>query len=145
MTAKILDAVDAVVTALNAGTFSQTFTAVDAVLPSFKLDELDSLTVSVVPKSEEATNRDRGSTQRDHGIDVGIIKKLAKFTTDAADKTAMRALLTFVEEIQNALLRVKFGTARCVAVTNEPIYDPAKLREDRLFMSVVTGTFRETS
>ena len=57
----VVDVADAVVTALNAGSFSQPFTAERAYLPCYELDDIKQLRVTVVPKTVEMQASTRNS------------------------------------------------------------------------------------
>jgi hypothetical protein len=72
----ITDIADAVVASLNAGTFSEPFTAERLHQPSFELADLQTLRVSVVPKSLEIRNASRQHSFFDCTIDVGLQQKV---------------------------------------------------------------------
>ena len=72
----ITDIADAVTTSLNAGTFIEDFTAERLHQPSFELPELQTLRVSVVPKSVEIRNATRQHSFFDCAVDVGIQQKI---------------------------------------------------------------------
>ena len=67
---------DATVEALNAGSFSQEFTARRYYQPVFALPEMQELHVSVVPKSLEIFAGARHQNQHDYAIDIGVQKKV---------------------------------------------------------------------
>jgi len=137
------DIADAVTAELNAapdGTFSQTMTAERTVLPESELPELADLKVSVVPKSVEITGSTRSASQYDIAIDIGVQKKLGK-DLDAE----VAALGTLVDEIADYLRKRQLDQtpyAVWVRITNDPIYAPEHLAEQRVFTSVLTVTYR---
>lgn len=139
----IIDIAEAVATELNAaesGTFSQAFTAQRKVIPAYKLEELDGLKVSVVPKAIEITAATRIGGQHDFAMDIGIQKRVGR-DVDADVQT----LIVLVDEIAEYLRKRSLSGApwatwlRCV---NDPIYVPEHLTEDRTFTSVLTLTYR---
>jgi hypothetical protein len=136
----MVDIADAVVSQLNAGSFSKAFTATRGYLPRFDLEEMGDLRVTVVPKSVEISTASRSGHQHDYGIDVAIQRKLEQ--EDAAE---IDPLMDLVEEIADQFRGSALPTdpqASCVGVANAPVYAQEHMREDRLFTSVLTLTFR---
>ena len=137
--ATIVDIADAVVSAINSGTFSKPVTAVRHYQPTFELSEMSNLRVSVVPRSVVITALDRGRDSVDYQIDVAVQQK-TDMTTAALD-----ALMVLVQELADYFRRqplAGFPLAYCVEVKNEPVYAIEHLDELRLFTSVLTFTFR---
>jgi hypothetical protein len=137
--AVILDIADAVVTQINAATFSQPVTAVRHFQPKFELSEMTELKVSVVPRSLASKSLDRSRDSFDYQIDVAVQQK-----TDMS-QAALDALMTLVEEIADHFRTqplTGYPNARCTEVKNEPVYALEHLDEFRQFTSVVTLTFR---
>jgi len=147
MAAVVLDIADAVVTALNAASLSQSFTAERAYVPIHELQDLADLKVSVVAASLSGTMLDRALLYLfDYVIDIGIQKTIGLGgMTDAEINTAADPLTILVQEILD-LFRgtplTAYPQARCVAVENRPIYVPLHIDEKRVFTSVVSLTFR---
>jgi hypothetical protein len=137
--ATIIQIADAVVAQLNAATFSQPLTAARHYAPSFKLPDMKTLHVSVVPRGISSTSLDRSRDTFSYEIDVAVQKK-----TDGEQPT-LDALMTLVEEIGDHF-RVgplaSFPGARCLDVKNSPVFSPEHLDEFRQFTSVLTLTFR---
>jgi hypothetical protein len=136
----IIQIADALVAELNAGTFSQTFTAERAYVPRFNLEEMAELRVTVVPKGVEITGGTRAKSVHDYRIDIGVQKKL-----DSDDLAGVDALMAFVEEIADYLrFRRLEGApeAHWLGIENGPIYVTGHLHEMRLFTSVLTVTYR---
>ena len=136
----IADAVAAELNGADSGTFSEAFTAERRVLPQFDLEDLADLKVSVVPKAVEITGATRSACQYDVAVDIGIQKKLG---TDLDAEVA--ALGTVVDEIADFLKRRALAAtpwAIWVAASNDPVYAPAHLAEQRAFTSVLTVTYR---
>ena len=135
-----LSIADAVVTELNGHAFSQGFTATRAVLPSYTLADLEDLTITVVPKGVEISKATRARFANDIQVDIGVQKKIE---TNA--ETEAVALLPLVDEIVAFMSgRALEGApgASWVAIENDPIYSPSHLVSQRVFMSVVTCTYR---
>jgi len=139
--AVLLDVADAVVAELNGHTFAQGFTAVRTYVPQYELSEMNTLHVTVVPKSRTKTAAGRVPRTSEHTIDVAVQKKLAGEGTVDADP-----LMGLVEEI-DAFFDIgkrlaSYPNAVCVAVTNQPIFAPDHLEQMRQFTSVLSITFR---
>lgn len=136
--ALIADIADAVVTELNAGSFSVPFTAERLYRPDFELPDMKDLRVSVVPHGLEMSTAGRALSQHDVQIDLAVQKKL-----DAADNAEIDALMGLVEELAE-FLRTKrqFGDAVWVRTENSPVYSQEHLGELRQFTSVLTATLR---
>jgi hypothetical protein len=138
--ALVTDIADAVVAELASGSFSESFTPQRRVLPEHELAELNDLQVTVVPRGAEITGASRTLSQHDVQIDVGIQKKIGRDTdTDVA------SLLGLVDEIAAFLKRRPLQAtpqAVWVRTTNEPVYSPDHLAEQRTFTSVLTLTYR---
>lgn len=131
---------DAVVEALNDGSFGQELSAERHYQPVFDLPEMADLHVSVVPKGVEVLASSRNQNQHDYAIDVGVQQKVA---SDAeAD-----ALMTLAEKIADhfRLGRVQVdgvGSVPVLKVATEPVFAPEHLTEKRLFTSIITLIFR---
>ena len=139
--ALLTDIADDLVAVLNAGTFSQPFTARRAYRPVFDLQEMKELHVTVVPKGIEMATAGRGLVQDDVQIDVAVQKKLA-----AADDSEIDELMGLVQEIAEFVrAKGKFADATWVKTENVPIYSQEHLGELRQFTSVITFLFRVVS
>jgi len=138
--AVILEIADAVVAELNGTSFSVPFTAVRRYQPKFDLMEMQTLHVSVVPRSLLAAKSvDRNKASVDYLIDVGVQQK-----TDMS-QAALDGLMALVEEIAahfEGKPLAGYAAARCMVVKNEPVYFPDHLEQLRQFTSVLTLTFR---
>jgi len=138
----VVEVADAVVTALNAATLSQSFTATRLYILVDELKNFTSLRVSVIPQAMEVTNISRDESQEIYRIDIAIQKKL----TDADDKDEVDTMMLLVEEVCDLLIRTRpSGHPAAIArnFENDPIYSDEHLRELRQFTSVVTFIFRE--
>lgn len=136
--ATIIQIADAVVAQLNSATFSQPITATRHYAPSYKLPDMKTLHVTVVPRGISSTSLDRNRDMFSYEIDVAVQKK-----TDG-DQATLDALMTLVEEIADHLrvgTLASFPNARCMDVKNSPVFSPEHLDEFRQFTSVLTITF----
>lgn len=134
----ITDIADAVTASLNAGTFTETFTAERLHQPSFELTDLQTLRVSVVPKSQEIRNASRQHSFFDCTVDVGIQQKVD-------DDSRVDELLAFAEEIADHL-RLKrltdYPLAAWMAIEHDPVVASEHLDQHRQLTSVLSVTYR---
>ena len=138
--AVITDITDAVVASLNSGSFSRPFTAQRRYQPSFELPEMQTLQVSVVPKSVSITKATRDSGYFDFAIDIGVQKKV---NTEALAE--IDALMTLMDEIADRLRLTRLDgapQAAWLSIQHEPIFAPEHLDQLRQFTSVLTVTYR---
>ncbi len=136
----ILTIADAVVASLNAGNFSLPFEAQRQYQPVFGLPELETLRVSVVPKSVTIAIAARDSSYFDCAIDIGVQQKV-----NPDQPGEMDALLGLVEEIADHLRMQRldgFPSAAWLALENNPLFAPEHLQQERVFTSVLTVTYR---
>jgi hypothetical protein len=119
------DIADAVVTALNAASLVQTFTASRHFLPVIERDELSTLTVSVAPAAWDVSLLDRSSSENEYAVDIGVQKQFTS-ATRATINTELDPLMTFMEAIADLFHRNLIGDTgtRCRRVTNDPIFSP---------------------
>jgi hypothetical protein len=138
--AVITDIAEAVAAEINAGSFSQPVDAKREYLPHFDLEDMQTLRVTVVPKSVTTLPGGRGHNQHDYAIDVAVQKKL-----ETADNAEIDALMTLVDEVGDHF-RFKrlssFPNAMWLKTENQPVYAQEHLQEMRQFTSVLTLTFR---
>jgi hypothetical protein len=137
---------DAVVDRLNAGSFSMAVTAVRHHQPTFDLADLETLRVSVVPRSLTVIGASRRQSQYDALIDIGVQKRLAPAPGSAGDEDAeIDALLDLVEELADHLRFERLPTvpeAVWVGVAQEPVVAAEHLEQHRQFTSILTVTYR---
>jgi len=137
----ITEIADAVVAALNSGTFSQPFTAQRLYVPNFDLKDMKDLHVSVVPRGVELSTASRSLLQHDVQIDVAVQKKLPADT--AGDMAVTDELMGLTQEIADFLRNVgNFGDAQWVKTENKPVYSSEHLEQLRQFSSVLILTLR---
>jgi hypothetical protein len=139
MPAAIVQLADAVVADLNAATFSQPFTAQRSYLPRWKLEELATIRVTVVPKDDMGERASRAQWQEDYQLDVAIQQRLG------ANETAqMDALVLLGQELADYFKsRNPAGDlATLVAVAFAPLFDPDHLEKHKTLTTVLNLTFR---
>jgi len=138
--ALILDIADEVVAELNGTAFSMPFTAKRAYVPRFDLKDMATLRVTVVPKGLDISTASRSGHRHDYRIDIGVQRKF-----EGEEPSELDPLMDLVEEIADHFRGAVLETdpeAACIGVENGPIYAQEHMREDRLFTSILTLTFR---
>lgn len=139
----IAAAVAAELAGAPAGTFPEGFEAVLRVLPEFALADLARLCVSVVPRSVRITAADRTESFREIAVDIGIQRKLgSNLNAEVADLGDLADRLgAYLERRPLA----QAPQARWTGLTQDPLYAPVHLAEERVFTSVITVTYRVRS
>jgi hypothetical protein len=138
--AVITDIADAIVTELNAATFSQPVTAVRHYLPQFELKEMHTLHVTVVPKGVVLASSDRSRSQGDYSIDVAVQQKIT-----TGNNAELDALTDLTEEIADHLRGRRLSSypnAAWLKTEQSVLYAQEHLGELRQFTSVLTFTYR---
>lgn len=138
MAADIINVADAIVTELNATSFSQPFTAARGYLPTFDLAEMNELKVTVVSKEDDGKLDTRSQSSHDYAIDIGIQKK-----PPGIENADLDPLMLLVQEIADDFLFGKQAAgATLIAPTVRILYLQEHLQKLRQFTSVVTLTFK---
>ena len=137
---RIEEIADAIVAELNAGSFGQTLGAERAYQPTFDLQEMKDLRVTVVPKSITTAVASRADDQVDFAIDIGIQKKLGSDADTEAD--VLMALVTEIAAFLNRRPLTAAPDVTWVSAANEPIFSPEHFEQLRQFTSVLTVTYR---
>jgi hypothetical protein len=125
---------DAVVTELNAGGFSQAFTAARHYLPKFDLKDTAALVVAVAPRSFSTEIVARERDEETLGVDIGVLKRLSSEAASEIDP-----LVNLVQELKDRF-RAKSITspaAVCTEIVIDPLYDLEVLDQKRQFGSVL--------
>lgn len=135
---QIIDLADAIVTDLNAHSFSRSFTAERGYLPTYELTELTSLKVAVVPNQDEGKLDTRHLSVHEYTIDIGIQIKPKDITNDSLDPYSY-----LTQEIVDYFQFGKqpSGTS-LVSPRTRVLYLQEHLHKFRQFTSVVTLTFK---
>jgi len=98
MSERLQDLTEAVVDRINAGSYSQSFTATRAYFARMELKDVETLTVTVTPSGDVAEVVNRNETGHTMAVDVGIRKKVNDVDNDTLDPLA-----DLVEEIKTQL------------------------------------------
>lgn len=132
---------DAVVSALNGASLSQSFTATRKYRPPKDLKDIETLTVLVVPGGIGRELAARNLKSELHRVDVAVMKQV-----DPSDNDAMDPLVYLVEEITDLFLIADrlsgYTSALCVQADNDPAWNPEHLAKHRCFTSVIRLYFR---
>lgn len=144
MTAVAVQIADAVVVELNAHTFSQPFTAVRAYLPEYKLEEMGTLHVTVVPAEFSGEPSDRSRDREEHKLHVAVQQRF-KPQDGAVPLVSLDGLMGLTEEIRDYLRDRRlngYPQARRIKTENKPIYDPKHLAELNQFTGLLIFTYQ---
>lgn len=132
----------AVAAQINAGTWSQTFTAVSGFAPIYTLKQLQSLRVTVTPRIVQRSISTRASVSREFSVDVAVQRRVDP--GDAQD-TQVDELMAFTESISDYLdMRIlqtetDFSWLGC---THDPMLLTDHLYEQGTFASLLSLTYR---
>lgn len=147
MAAHLTDIGNAVVTGLNAGTFTQSFTASRVVDPDRKLSDLGSLSVKVFARKERSELQSRsGVLLCQYDVDVVIEKRLTATTAN----TYHDQLVWLTQEIADHFYRnaLPGRSERLMAAgtdaTDPFSWDIERTDEAMLYRAIVTLTFQGT-
>lgn len=138
--AVILDIADAVVAELNAAALSQPISAQRLYLPQFKLTEMQSLHVTIVPKGVVYGMADRSRGQGDYSLDLAVQRKFA-----SGNNAELDPLTNLVEEIVDYLRGRRLATypnAAWLKTEQSLLYASEHIEELRQFTSLLTFTYR---
>ncbi len=139
MPAIILEIADAIVAELQAIGFVPPFSVARHYLPRFELSEMNTLRVSVVPRSVRSEALDRQRDRFDYQIDVAVQQKIEPANAH------LDALMNRVEEIADhfrAKRLASYPNAAWLKTEQSVLYAPEHIDELRQFTSVLTLTYR---
>jgi hypothetical protein len=126
---------NAIVDELKTFNFSFDFEPLMLMLPSYESADLETLRVTIVPRTLEIERVSRCSLKYIVGIDVGIQRRI-----DGTPEDTVITLGNLVDEIATFLKDAtlsNFPSAQCVGITNDPLYVPEHLQQKRTFTSVL--------
>lgn len=129
----------AVVARINGGTYSEAVTATAVYFPTYKLEDLATLKVTVAPNDDEETIESRSATIDELSVAVGIQKKL-----EGTGETGVADLDTLTEAIRARLTLHSFDSvgARFFRVSRRPYVAWDKFESDRVFQAFVVVTYK---
>jgi len=138
---KISAIADELVTLLNAGSYTEAFTAVKAYHPVKDLADISTVQVTVIPAGiprQELSDR-AATSDRLYRPDVVMQKRI-----DPDDSDAVEALLDTCEEICNLVegTILTESDVVCEEVENDPAYEIDKVDDYSEFISVISCSFR---
>ena len=142
----LISVCDAVVTALDAGTFSQAFTTTRSYRPYFTPADLDTLRVTVAPATLKSSILGRNQTMQEAAVEIGVQKHVAPDpATGQLPQTDLDNLMGLCQELQAAL---EFQTlsampaAMWVKTEFIPVYSFEHLDAQHIFTSVLRLTYK---
>jgi hypothetical protein len=130
---------DAMVSALNAETFSIAFTAERKWLPYFTQEEVATLKVTVVPRSRDSSIEDRETDQEVAQVDIAVQRHVSALTNAEIDP-----LNDLTEEIADFLNRNDLGDWEWIGTEFKSLLATDVLRANQVYTSVVTLSYRQT-
>jgi hypothetical protein len=142
MADKTTQLADDLVALLNAHGFTTGVVASRYLLPMFRLDELATIKVSVIPRGRNKQIFSRGSNQITHNIEIGIQKRL----DDVNNSTMTDPIGTLVEEIEDFLLGIVINGATCTEINNVLADDSIFAKEhiqSQVWTTVIVASFLE--
>jgi len=142
--ARIIQLADAIVLYLNeeAATLGTTgTTAVRSYLPRYELKDMDTLHLTVVPRTAAQQKAGRRNVQEDLAIDVAVQKRF----TEATKTEEIDALVHIVQTIFDSFVDMQIGDYSAIVVVNDPIYSPEHFEKFQQFTSVITVSFQMTT
>ncbi|MEO1535558.1 MAG: hypothetical protein AAFS11_08365, partial [Planctomycetota bacterium] len=120
--------------------FTEPVEAVRAYRPSYDLEQLGELRVSVVPRSVTTANLARQQSQVDCTVDVGLQQRV-----DAGDDARLDALLDLAEQIGDHLRHKRlpgYPQAAWLSIEHEPVVAAEHLDERSSLTTVLSVTYR---
>lgn len=136
----VIHIADAVVGAIQSGSYGEPVAVERKYRPTFELADLTQVQITVVPRAVSITTATRDSSYFDCAVDVGVQKKVNADSADDID-----ALMTLVEQIADHLRMKRLDDApeaAWVSIENEPAFASEHLDQQRVFTSVLTVTYR---
>jgi hypothetical protein len=132
------ESLEEIVSVINAGSYSQSFTAVKDYRPAFDNADRD-LTVSCWPDGYERVvdTRDR-LARSDYSISV-LVRKGVTVNKGTANTTDMDDVLDTVDDIIN---QIKGNVSKIVSITANGAYDGGRLYNDSDFAVIMTVNLR---
>jgi len=134
----LIDIADAVVARLTAGDFDVAPTVVRRLTADIRKEDANDYLLQVVGISDERSPTGaRDVTRHDVRVDVALRKQCDKNDDDAAEELA-----TFIGEVADWLLDEALAADHpaddCTLANETPTYDHERLKNDGLFVGVVT-------
>lgn len=119
-------------------TLGQPFDVVQAFRPSREISDLETLTLTVMPRSIERNSATRSHENVDYLLDVGVQQKL----TDTDEETKVAALVAITTTVADTLYGLRLDGFTCIETKIDPVHSEGHLQNARIFTSIATGRFR---
>ena len=132
----------AVAAELAQATLTEPFDAVMAVLPVYKLEDLDGVKVTVRPADIEITGATRSYGQWDIAVEICVQQRIG---SDMDRNTRVVELAALIEEIADHLRCKKLASAEFATWLNctiAPLYDPGHLQDHNVFTGRLEVSYR---
>jgi len=133
--AQITSLADNIVATLNAGSYSMTLTAERKIRVRADLSVIQDLVVWVVPRSVTQEVNTRVSDMATYTVQIAVMK--AAVTDEEID-----GLMDLVEELASEISRVNYDGFRYSAQSNDPIYEPNRIDDEAVFMSIIEVEYK---
>ncbi len=132
-----IDIADSIVHELNNAELG--ITAVRACVPKYDLRKDDELKVQVVPVAIDYTIATRADTHGDYQINIGFLKKLENIESEVED---MYDLIESVAKHLRTTGLSQMPTVKFINASTPAVYDPDLLEQKKVFLSVLTVTYK---
>lgn len=153
--ARLLQVAEAVATEIQAGSWGQTVEAYTAFVPRFRLKSednglrhLNTLRIPVIVRARDQANASRAITLYTHQAELQFWK-LVKAAGQEFDEAAVKALITLVENVENAFNDnhglTGMPTVKAVGAATDVIWDERFLVEDGVFFSRMTVELQDAT
>lgn len=132
---------DAVVASLNAGSFSQSFTAVRSYVPSHALSDLSTLRVTVSPDSSDSQRASRRSGHYRYDLAVMLVVQKA---VDVSSNAAPDAIADVVQQIHDHLFaNALMSGMQLVSIAQDATVSESEYMHESVFQAVLVCTYRQ--
>ena len=130
----------AVVDDLNAAEWDLPFEATRSYRPTFDLEDLEALRVTVTPAATDAVPVSRGEYDRHVGVLVALQQRVGPEQTERLDALTdlVHAITTHLEDRRLA----GAPTARFEGAESDPLYHPDLLETQRVFLAPILVKYR---
>lgn len=128
-----------VATAINGGTWGESFTAQAKYYPVLDLDDLVAMQVSVLGRGIEREVSTRSSVSAVYGIDVVIEQSVSQDGRDAR----LDVLIGFVSDMMDFLSIKNLGEYHWLSCVSDPVFSLERLYDQSVFSSVINLSYRQ--
>jgi len=140
---KLVDITNAVVSRLNAATFTLSFTAESRLFPRFEMDGIDSLLVSVYGANESWERESRsGVYSKAYDVHVVIDSPVQQSATQTNLNSSVESLIDLGEEIKLDLAVRQMDNSPLVEIEHDEPFDSQFFHEFGFFHSVITFRYK---